>query len=67
MDGAALARSGCVAGRAVLHPLVGGGRRPAAPTGPLRLVGTRLYLDRYWRQERQIVDELPDPGAATPA
>ena len=25
---------------------------------PLRLVGSRLYLDRYWRQERQVAAEL---------
>jgi exodeoxyribonuclease V alpha subunit len=26
--------------------------------GPLRLEGTRVYLDRYWREERQIADDL---------
>ncbi|MGI8683766.1 MAG: exodeoxyribonuclease V subunit alpha [Acidimicrobiales bacterium] len=37
---------------------------------PLRLVGTLLYLDRYWRQERQIAADLlarsaePAPGVA---
>ncbi len=25
---------------------------------PLRLLGSRLYLDRYWRHERAIVDDL---------
>jgi exodeoxyribonuclease V alpha subunit len=25
---------------------------------PLRLVGTRLYLDRYWRQEQQVAVDL---------
>ena len=25
---------------------------------PLRLVGSRLYLDRYWREERQIAADL---------
>ncbi len=25
---------------------------------PLRLVATRLYLDRYWQQERQVADDL---------
>ena len=25
---------------------------------PLRLVGTRLYLDRYWREERQVAADL---------
>jgi exodeoxyribonuclease V alpha subunit len=25
---------------------------------PLRLIGTRLYLDRYWREERQLAADL---------
>jgi exodeoxyribonuclease V alpha subunit len=25
---------------------------------PLRLVGSRLYLDRYWREERQVATDL---------
>ncbi|MDP8977768.1 MAG: exodeoxyribonuclease V subunit alpha [Actinomycetota bacterium] len=25
---------------------------------PLRLVGSRLYLDRYWRYERRVVEDL---------
>ncbi len=25
---------------------------------PLRLVGTRLYLDRYWREERSVASDL---------
>ena len=32
---------------------------------PLRLVGTSLYLDRYWREERQVAADLiarSDPG-----
>jgi len=38
-------------------PLVAVG--PEGPSDrPLRLVGTRLYLDRYWRHERHIVDDL---------
>lgn len=32
-------------------PLVG-------PDRPLRLEGTRLYLDRYWREERQVAADL---------
>ncbi|MDQ3643686.1 MAG: AAA family ATPase, partial [Actinomycetota bacterium] len=31
---------------------------------PLRLVGTRLYLDRYWREERQIASDLRARGGA---
>jgi len=30
---------------------------------PLRLVGTRLYLDRYWREERQVAADLRAQGA----
>jgi len=29
---------------------------------PLRLVGTRLYLDRYWREERQVAADLGARG-----
>jgi exodeoxyribonuclease V alpha subunit len=28
------------------------------PDRPLRLVGTALYLDRYWREERQVAIDL---------
>ena len=34
-----------------------------ADHGPLRLVGTRLYLDRYWREERQVAADLRERGA----
>ena len=34
---------------------------------PLRLLGTRLYLDRYWREERQIAAELRARGGAVAA
>jgi exodeoxyribonuclease V alpha subunit len=34
---------------------------------PLRLVGTSLYLDRYWREERQIAADLQALGEAPPA
>jgi exodeoxyribonuclease V alpha subunit len=37
-------------------PLVAGG-------GPLQLDGTRLYLDRYWREERQVAADLRARGA----
>jgi exodeoxyribonuclease V alpha subunit len=30
---------------------------------PLRLVGTALYLDRYWREERQVAVDLEAIGA----
>jgi len=38
-----------------------------APSRPLRLVGTWLYLDRYWREERCAAADLlafSDPAAA---
>lgn len=34
---------------------------------PLRLVGTRLYLDRYWRQECLVADDLLRRSRATVA
>ena len=34
------------------------GAAPAAAVAPLRLDGTRLYLDRYWREERQLAADL---------
>ncbi|MDE3133798.1 MAG: AAA family ATPase, partial [Acidobacteriota bacterium] len=30
----------------------------AAATAPLRLVGSRLYLDRYWREEQRLASSL---------
>lgn len=36
-----------------------------SPERPLRLVGTRLYLDRYWRQERQVAGDLLARNAAS--
>ena len=36
------------------------------PSRPLRLVGTTLYLDRYWRQEQRIATVLDD-AARRPA
>lgn len=35
-----------------------GGAPTAADDRPLRLVGTRLYLDRYWREERDVAADL---------
>ena len=32
--------------------------------GPLRLDGTALYLDRYWREEQQVADDLEALAAA---
>jgi exodeoxyribonuclease V alpha subunit len=33
---------------------------------PLRLVGTALYLDRYWREERAVAGDLAALSAAPP-
>jgi exodeoxyribonuclease V alpha subunit len=41
-------------------------RSPLVPL-PLRLEGTALYLDRYWREERQIADDLRALAASAPA
>ncbi|MHB1536044.1 MAG: exodeoxyribonuclease V subunit alpha [Acidimicrobiales bacterium] len=47
-------------------PLVacGDGEPPGVPSRPLRLVGNRLYLDRYWRHERQVAAELTARAAS---
>ena len=46
--------------------LVAVGEGDGAPS-PLRLVGTALYLDRYWREERQIAADLRAFGQAAAA
>jgi exodeoxyribonuclease V alpha subunit len=57
--------------RMVASTLVGDGDE-VAPDRPLRLVGSRLYLDRYWRQECQVAADLtarsllPVPGVDLP-
>jgi exodeoxyribonuclease V alpha subunit len=33
---------------------------------PLRLIGSTLYLDRYWREERQVAADLGALGDAAP-
>jgi len=38
--------------------LVALGEEDGGPDRPLRLVGTSLYLDRYWREERQVAADL---------
>jgi exodeoxyribonuclease V alpha subunit len=43
----------------VASPVVGGpDDRPAEVTLPLVWDGTRLYLERYWRFEKRVADEL---------
>ena len=39
-------------------PLVAVGEGGDADGGPLRLLGSRLYLDRYWREERRVAGDL---------
>ena len=40
------------------------GATGAADARPLRLVGTRLYLDRYWREERSVAADLNEMTAS---
>jgi exodeoxyribonuclease V alpha subunit len=42
--------------RCAASPLVAGADGPAGR--PLRLVGSSMWLDRYWTQERQVADDL---------
>ncbi|MEN3284718.1 MAG: exodeoxyribonuclease alpha subunit [Solirubrobacteraceae bacterium] len=46
--------------------LVALGEEDVGPSRPLRLVGTSLYLDRYWREERQVAAELQTLGGSAP-
>jgi exodeoxyribonuclease V alpha subunit len=39
----------------------------AGAASPLRLEGSRLYLDRYWREERRVADDLNALAAHVPA
>ena len=47
-------------------PLVAVGASAPPEPRPLRLEGTRLYLDRYWRQECSIADGLSARAAHAP-
>ena len=47
---------GCA--RCAASELVAAGERGRTAERPLRLLGTRLYLDRYWREERQVAADL---------
>ena len=40
------------------------GAAPTAESRPLRLLGSRLYLDRYWREERAVAADLNDMTAS---
>ncbi len=50
--------AGAWAGRVAESELVTGGEEDVASSRPFRLVGTWLYLDRYWREERQVAADL---------
>jgi exodeoxyribonuclease V alpha subunit len=45
-------------------PLVAVGEEVAAPDRPLRLIGPTLYLDRYWREERRVAEDITAFAAA---
>lgn len=49
--------------RCAASPLVTG----TAGGPPLRMVGERLWLDRYWRQEEQVAADLLSRAASRPA
>jgi len=51
--------------RLATWPLVAVGDDEAGVDRPLRLIGTTLYLDRYWREERRVAEDLA--GFAVPA
>ena len=44
--------------RVAASPLVAAGDDDSVDGRPLRLIGSRLYLDRYWREERAIARDL---------
>ncbi len=54
---------GVVAGGVVAGGVVAGGEGKAGAR-PLRLLGTRLYLDRYWREERAVAADLNEMTAS---
>jgi exodeoxyribonuclease V alpha subunit len=50
--------AGTWASRLERSPLVAVGEEDRGESRPLRLVGTALYLDRYWREEREVAADL---------
>jgi exodeoxyribonuclease V alpha subunit len=42
----------------IQSPLVAVGDDDTSSNRPLRLLGSRVYLDRYWRQERRLAADL---------
>ena len=55
------------AARVEASGLAGVGEVDDGGSHPLRLLGTRLYLDRYWREERQVAADLRALAAGAPA
>ncbi len=53
-------------GRLRGSPLVALGEGEDGRDRPLRLVGSRLYLDRYWREERRVAADLRALADAAP-
>ena len=53
--------------RMAASALVTVGEEKIASSRPLRLVGSRLYLDRYWREERQVAADLRALSEGRPA
>ena len=45
-------------------PLVALGEAEEPEPAPVRLIGTRCYLDRYWREERAVADDLNELTAS---
>jgi exodeoxyribonuclease V alpha subunit len=52
--------------RLAASPLVAAGEEDDDTWRPLRLAGSTLYLDRYWREERQVAADLRALGAVPP-
>jgi exodeoxyribonuclease V alpha subunit len=52
--------------RLARSPLVALGDGDGGPPRPLRLTGSALYLDRYWREERRVADDLRTLAGAAP-
>jgi exodeoxyribonuclease V alpha subunit len=49
-----------------LSGLVTVGDKQTVADRPLRLIGARLYLDRYWREERAVARDLLELAGAEP-
>jgi exodeoxyribonuclease V alpha subunit len=54
-------------GGSVVGKSLGGSLRPGAVGGPLRMLGSQVWLRRYWDQEEQVARELLERSASRPA